>query len=212
MTLAPHIACRRFLLCDPIPGEHILDVGCGNGDLIQEQLRIPGTVIGTEIEPQLVAAGRAQGLDVRFGFAENLPFEDNSFDRLLCSVVVPYTDERKAISEFARVLKPGGRIHATYHGLGYALHQIFRARQLRVRAYGFRTLLNTYSYWITGRRLPGKLGDAQCQSVRRLAAYYVSARLELQQELVVATFGNYPRFLCHDLRKPLDTRRQQRSA
>jgi len=170
---------------------------------MQELTRIGCRVVGTEIGTQLIDSGLAEGLDVRSGLAEDLPFENNSFDRVLCSVVLPYTDERRAVSEWARVIKPGGRVFASYHGVGYALRQIFRPKNIPMHVYGMRTLLNTYCYWATGRRLPGFLGDSLCQGKKQLGAYYRSSGLELERELVVDSFGNYPHFLCHQLRKPL---------
>lgn len=172
---------------------------------MQELTRIGCHVVGTELGSQLIDSGLAEGLDVRPGLAEKLPFENNSFDRVLCSVVVPYTDERRAVSEWARVIKPGGRVLASYHGVGYALHQILRTKNFRGRFYGIRTLLNTYCYWTTGRRLPGFLGDSLCQGMKRLSVYYRSSGLELERQLVVDSIGNYPRFLCHQLRKPLQS-------
>lgn len=199
----PHVVCRRFLVSDAVPGERVLDVGCGRGELMKEFASIGCVVSGTEIGPQLIDLGLAKGLDVRRGPAENLPFESNSFDRVLCSVVLPYTDEPRAVAEWARVIKPGGRIFASYHGVGYALHQIFRPKKFHKRIYGARTLLNTWSYWVTGQRLPGFLGNSLCQGKKQLDTYYNSSGLELERELVVDTFASYPRFLCHQLRKPL---------
>ena len=197
----PHVVCRRFLLSDSLGGERVLDVGCGHGELMRELLSLGCAVVGTEVTPQLIDSGRAAGLDVRPGPAEKLPFENNSFDRLQCSVVLPYTDERQAVAEWARVLKPGGTVYASYHGIGYALHQILRSKTLRPRIYGMRTLLNTWCYWTTGRRLPGFLGDSLCQGMKRLSVYYRSSGLQLERELVVASVAGYPRFLCHQLRK-----------
>jgi SAM-dependent methyltransferase len=197
----PHLICRRFLLGDAVAGERVLDVGCGEGQLVKALIGLGCAVVATEIQPSLVAAGLAGGLDVRSGRAEALPFEDNSFDRVLCSVVVPYTDERLAVSELARVVKPGGQVQATYHGVGYALQQIVLSNRIAVRLFGARTLLNTYYYWATGRRLPGFWGDTLCQGTKRLASYYRPLGVIVERELIVDSVGKYPRFICHQLRK-----------
>ncbi len=201
----PHIVCRRFLLSDLVGGQRMLDVGCGDGELMTESAQAGYIVSGTEVDAQLIESAQARGLDVRHGPAEALPFPKHSFDRLQCSVVLPYTDEQQAIREWARVLKPGGSAYASFHGLGYAIHQIIHGPRLGIKFFGARSLLNTYFYWMTHRRLPGFWGDTLCQSQRRLRHYYSRCGLVLARELVVETALGYPRFLCHQLHKPILT-------
>ena len=61
----PHVTCRRFLMSHLVTGETVLDIGCGRGELMREQLLAGCTVVGTEIDRQLVDAGLAAGLDIR---------------------------------------------------------------------------------------------------------------------------------------------------
>jgi len=196
----PHVLCREFLLTDLTAGQSVLDVGCGTGDLMKELAQGGCSVSGVEIDRSLVASCQAAGLQVREGCAERLPMRDESVDAIVCSVVIPYTDERIAVAEWARVLRPGGIIHATYHGLGYGLDYLIR-QPGKCRLYGLRMLANTIFYRLTGRRLAGSLGDTLCQSSRRLDAYYRSAGLELRCERVVGTYLGRPIFLCHRVAK-----------
>ena len=197
----PHVICRQFLTDDIPPGSRTLDVGCGSGDLMMELQRLGAEVVGVEIESTLSDACRRRGLDVRDGMAEQLPFEDGTFDRIVCSVVVPYTDESRTIAEWARTLKPGGRIYATYHGLGYGLNYFLEWPHPRRQFYGLRMLINTCYYWITGRRIRGFLGDTLCQGVGRLRAYYHRFGLILERELLIAGELGLPHFICHQLAK-----------
>ena len=91
---------------------------------------------------------------------------------MICKVVVPYTDERRAIGEWARVLRPGARARVTYHGAGYYARYLIDGPGLMLRIYGLRSLVNTWWYAATDRRLPGFVGDTLYQSAKRLATYY----------------------------------------
>ncbi|HUR52607.1 MAG TPA: class I SAM-dependent methyltransferase [Gemmataceae bacterium] len=203
VELPPHVRCRRFLLSGLAPGHVVLDVGCGTGELMSEAADRGCSVEGVEIARPLVESCRAAGLRVSEGRAEHLPVPDASVDAILCSVVIPYTDERKAIAEWARVLRPGGFVNATYHGIGYGLSHLTRRAGLKERIYGLRMLANTAVYGLTGRRLPGFLGDTLCQSRGRLRPSYRSVGLDLRSEQVVETCMGVPVFLCHRLEKPL---------
>jgi SAM-dependent methyltransferase len=99
-------------------GQQLLDVGCGFGGTIQQ---INGSYSGMEltglnIDPRQLAAADAQstpthGNTLRWVEADacELPFEDNSFDRILAvECIFHFPSRQKFLSEAARVLKPGG--------------------------------------------------------------------------------------------------------
>lgn len=198
-----HVQCRQFLLADMPPGLTVLDVGCGKGDLMLRLTEQGCTVSGVDIDASLVAACRAAGLQVTEAQAEHLPLDDASVDAIVCSVVLPYTDERAAVSEWARVLRPGGAANITCHGIGYGLNYLLHGVNLSRRIYGSRMLLNTWFYRMSGRKLPGFLGDSLCQTSRRMRTYYRAYGLELVRERVVGTEMGCPRFICHRVRKPI---------
>src|SRR4051794_31896763 len=103
--------------------QHHLDVASGTGEpgLTIARLAPSGRVVLTDLAPEMldVAARRAaaQGIDnieTRVASADDLPFEDETFDSV--SVRFGYMffpDMAKATAEFARVLKPGGRLCAS---------------------------------------------------------------------------------------------------
>lgn len=185
-----------------LPGMRVLDVGCGDGALVDALNGIGATAVGLEIDPALVAAAVRLGLDVVPGRAEALPFVDASFDAIVCCVVIPYTDQRLAVREWARVLRPGGLVNATYHGPGYGIHYLLAPPQgYKSRFYGARMLANTATYAVTGRRIPGFLGDTLCQTdtAMRGAAEACGLRVETSQVLD-RTLG-VSRIIFHGLRK-----------
>lgn len=101
-------------------GMSVLDVGCGNGNNTLFLASLGFRVSGVEINEDICAAVRnkfgALGLvaDVRVGENRSLPFPDNSFDFLVSWNVLHYEGEEArvedAIAEYARVLKPAGRL------------------------------------------------------------------------------------------------------
>ncbi len=98
-------------------GQRVLDVASGNGNASLAAARRFCDVTGIDYVPMLLEEGRkraeAEGLEVDFreGDAEQLPFEDASFDVVLSTLGVMFApDQEKAAAELLRVCKPGGTI------------------------------------------------------------------------------------------------------
>jgi SAM-dependent methyltransferase len=94
-----------------------LDVGCGPGALtavLVDRLG-PGNVAAVDPSPPFVAAARERfpAADVRQAPAEELPFEDDTFDVVLAQLVVSFmADPVRGLAEMARVARPGGTVAA----------------------------------------------------------------------------------------------------
>lgn len=109
-----------FSLGKIVPGERILDIGCGGGvdTLLAALLTGPeGKAAGIEMVESMYERACSNLtlsglLNTRFfhGSAMNLPFEDNSFDIIISNGVFNLiTDKIQALGEALRVLRPGGR-------------------------------------------------------------------------------------------------------
>lgn len=104
-------------------GERVLDVASGPGAtallLARERgVTVDGVELGEESVERARAAAAAEGLAerVRFsvGDAERLPFDDATFDAVVCECAFcTFPDKPTAAAEFARVLRPGGRLGLT---------------------------------------------------------------------------------------------------
>ena len=99
------------------PGESVLDVACGTGNLAIPAARAGARVIGIDIAPNLIADARIEAraarcvIDFEIGNAESLPYGDGRFDTTVTmfGAMFAYRPERAA-SELVRVTRPGGRV------------------------------------------------------------------------------------------------------
>lgn len=107
-----------FLAASNIPaGTKVLDVACGAGQTAIPMARQGIQVTGIDIASNLIAEARrraqAEGLAVQFdeGDAEQLPYEDASFDVVFTLIGAMFAPQpHKVAAELARVCRPGGRI------------------------------------------------------------------------------------------------------
>jgi demethylmenaquinone methyltransferase/2-methoxy-6-polyprenyl-1,4-benzoquinol methylase len=124
MSFGIHRLWKRFTLelCGLRPGQRILDLAGGTGDLALRQARKvgePGKVILADINADMLQRGRDRVIDeglvgrietVQCN-AEILPFADNHFDCITIAFGLRnVTDKGKALASMQRVLKPGGRL------------------------------------------------------------------------------------------------------
>jgi SAM-dependent methyltransferase len=104
-----------------VPGESVLEVGCGSGVIMRELARRTAganPLIGRDMSPYLLREARAlarregllQSIDFGEGRAEALPLADGAVDVALSSTVFEEGDAELMLSEIVRVTRPGGRV------------------------------------------------------------------------------------------------------
>jgi arsenite methyltransferase len=102
-------------------GEAVLDIGSGAGSdslVAAQMVGAEGSVTGLDMTPEMLAKARAAAAEMGAtnatfveGEAENLPFEDESFDVVISNGVIDLIPDKDAVySQIHRVLRPGGRV------------------------------------------------------------------------------------------------------
>ena len=102
-------------------GEAVLDIGSGAGSdslVAAQMVGAEGSVTGLDMTPEMLAKAHAAAAEMGAtnatfveGEAENLPFEDESFDVVISNGVIDLIPDKDAVySQIHRVLRPGGRI------------------------------------------------------------------------------------------------------
>jgi len=115
---------RRFDMILQAAGErikgHILENGCGVGMYVEHLSPFGGTVIGLEYDFERAAQARTRSPLIFNAAGESVPLPASTFDLILSHEVIEHVqDDRAAIREMVRILKPGGRIALFCPNRGY---------------------------------------------------------------------------------------------
>lgn len=104
----------------------VLECGCGTGLLLEKISTFAKSAHGIDLSPSMLEKARSRGLDVREAAITELPFEDHSFDVTCAFKVLPHVHAvGKALSEMARVTRPGGVVLAEFYN-GFSLRALVK--------------------------------------------------------------------------------------
>lgn len=108
---------RLVEACAVAPGVSVLDVAAGTGNASIPAAKAGAQVTASDLTPELLEAGRARAggegltLDWVPADAEQLPFEDESFDVVISSIGAMFAPRhQKVADELVRVCRPGGKV------------------------------------------------------------------------------------------------------
>jgi SAM-dependent methyltransferase len=114
----PTLGQAALDLLDPQPGEHILDIGCGDGTLTLKIREAGAEVVGIDNSLSMIGAARAKGLDARLMDAAELKFSE-SFDAAFSNATLHWIlAKNRAARAIWFALKPGGRFAGEMGGEG----------------------------------------------------------------------------------------------
>jgi arsenite methyltransferase len=107
-------------LCHIAKDTYVLDVGCGAGATASYLAKAYGCcVVGVDLREEMVTLSaeraRREGVEhlveLRVADAQELPFDDATFDAMLCESVATFIeDKQRVVTELTRVVKPGGYV------------------------------------------------------------------------------------------------------
>ncbi len=159
-------------LLDPSPGERVLDLGCGDGELTAHLAARGCRVLGVDRSTDFVAAARERGLTALQADARHLAGPElaaGRFDAVFSNAVLHWIPEAAAvIAGVRRLLRPGGRFVAECGGAGNiatvrdALHEALRRRGVDASARDpwyfptdgqYRRLLEAHGFQVAEIRL-----------------------------------------------------------
>jgi len=105
----------------------VLDLGCGSGrDLGRWGLSVSDKITGLDIDSACLSQAKVRFCGRLYvqGAGESLPFQDESFERIISSVALPYMDISKALAEACRTLVPGGRLSVSLHPPSFTINEL----------------------------------------------------------------------------------------
>jgi ubiquinone/menaquinone biosynthesis C-methylase UbiE len=153
---------RQVALLAPAAGERVLDAGTGSGNLAAALARPGVDLVGIDFcEPAFELARRkAPSAHFQFGdLTRPLAFPDASFDHVACSAVLHVLsaeEQRFALGELARVLRPGGRFVVTAFAEGFSALAVYGdslREERRATSFGATVAFGLRYSWNTARIL-----------------------------------------------------------
>ena len=131
----PDIAEITMQLAEPVvdaadvrSGQSLLDVATGTGNVAVVAAERGAQVTGLDLTPSLIDVAKERSSDVEWivGDAEQLPFDDASFDRVTSAIGIQFAPRHAVVAEeLARVLRPGGRLVLANWTRDGAIGQLF---------------------------------------------------------------------------------------
>lgn len=133
-------------LLAPQNGESILDLGCGEGTLSVEIARSGAQVIAVDLNADMVAHTKAQGIEAYIMSATWLPFESR-FDAVFSNAVLHWVKAAETtVEQVRKVLRPGGRFVAEFGGHGNAHTAVAAMEEIFKRHPEFGTFENPWYF------------------------------------------------------------------
>jgi SAM-dependent methyltransferase len=146
---------RRRVAMLGFRGGEVLDAACGIGQWAVVLAQANSRVVGIDLTPdrikiarRLAAANAAANVTFETGSIEEIPLPESSIDFVFCYGAIMFTDIDKTLSQFARVLRPGGKAYICGNCLGWSLYLMAvrglgRCRGAMIRA-GWGTIMTTW--------------------------------------------------------------------
>jgi ubiquinone/menaquinone biosynthesis C-methylase UbiE len=186
---------HAVLRLDPRPGERILDLATGTGWTSRRVAQRGANVTGVDIAADLLVAARENAraaqlsIDYQLGDAENLPFEDGTFDAVISTCGIMFaTRPEAAAKELARVTRTGGRVALTTWVQDGNLFKMFQVMR-RYMAPPPQPAPSSPFEWGNPDRVRNLLGGAFELKLERGVSYYREPSAEAAWETFSTSYG-----------------------
>ena len=158
-SFVPELGAAALDLLAPQPGEHILDVGCGDGALTRKIIARGASVVGIDNSVDMIDAAKAAGLDAHLLDAAAMRF-DNEFDAVFSNAAIHWMLDRQAVAAaIFRALKPGGRFAGEMGGSGN-IATLRRGIRDELEARGYPVPAEDPQWYSTVEQFRGVYGSA----------------------------------------------------
>ncbi|MCK4846046.1 MAG: class I SAM-dependent methyltransferase [Deltaproteobacteria bacterium] len=149
--------------------ESVLDAGCGFGQWSIALASLNKEVHSVELDADRLRTAKcvaqetgAKNITFMQGNIEEIAAKDESFDAIFCYSVIYYTDFRKTLREFFRLLKPKGKLYFSTNGLGWYIHNIidkpYPSADFDPRQIAIETIKNSFEFFRKGDKTePGSI-------------------------------------------------------
>jgi SAM-dependent methyltransferase len=108
-------------------GGRLLEVGCGNGEMLDVLREAGWQTEGVDFDPAAVTIARERGLDVKLGTMESQGYVRDTFDAVTSSHTIEHLrDPARFLRECHRILKPGGRLAIVTPNAQSLCHRFFK--------------------------------------------------------------------------------------
>ncbi|HEY3497288.1 MAG TPA: class I SAM-dependent methyltransferase [Polyangiaceae bacterium] len=169
-------------------GREVLEVGCGTGLILSRVTEHAARAVGVDLSPGMLALARERGLEVSEASATALPFSDASFDLVYSFKVLAHVPEiERALSEMARVCRPGGLVLAELYN-PWSLRYVAKKLAGPGKISDGRSEADVYTRWdaptALDRLLPAELERLEVRGLRVFTPAAFVHRLPVVGELL----------------------------
>ncbi|MBU1121518.1 MAG: class I SAM-dependent methyltransferase [Candidatus Omnitrophica bacterium] len=145
---------------------YVLDAGCGFGQWSMALARLNKQVYSIELDINRLRGAinvakkkNIENIEFVLGDIEDINVPAETFDAIFCYSTIYYTDFRKTLKEFHRVLKPDGKLYFSTNGLGWYIYNIierpYQSRDFDPRRMAIEAIKNSLEFYNNGNAILG---------------------------------------------------------